>query len=305
MQRLIKHIHSPAALFAFEAAARHLSFTRAANELNVTQPAVSQAVKRIEDALGVRLFLRRHRALALTEAGERFYDDVSYGLIHIRRSVERITTQRQDRHVTLSVTTAFANYWMVPRLGAFRALNPDVDLRVQTTNKDVDIASESISLAVRLGDGAWPGYQSAPIADEEIFAVCSPSYLEHQTPPRSPSDLLAHRLIHLEEPFRPRATWADWFAQAGVSYRDEGEGLRLNDYALVIQAAIAGQGIAFGWRHIVERLIAQGVLTKALETSFRSDHRFHVVWAEAAPLSPEATRVRDWLVSQASVDAER
>ncbi|MEM8646339.1 MAG: LysR substrate-binding domain-containing protein [Pseudomonadota bacterium] len=304
MQRLIKHIHSPAALFAFEAAARHLSFTRAASELNVTQPAVSQAVKRIEDALGVQLFQREHRALSLTEAGERFYDDVSYGLIHIRRSVKRITTQRQDRHVTLSVTTAFANYWMVPRLGAFRELNPDVDLRVQTTNKDVDIATESISLAVRLGDGTWPGYQTAPLANEEIFAVCSPAYLEQRTRPQEPADLLSHSLIHLEEPFRPRATWADWFAQAGVSYRDEGEGLRLNDYALVIQAAIAGQGIAFGWRHIVERLIAQGVLTKALEASFRSDQTFCVVWADASPLSAEAVRVRDWLVSQASVDAK-
>lgn len=305
MQRLIKHIHSPAALFAFEAAARHLSFTRAAAELNVTQPAVSQAVKRIEEALGVRLFQREHRALSLTEAGERFYDDVSYGLIHIRRSVERISTQRQDRHVTLSVTTAFANYWMVPRLGAFREQNPDVDLRVQTTNKDVDIASEGISLAVRMGDGAWPGYDTFRLAHEEIFAVCSPSYLDQHERPAGPADLVEHSLIHLEEPFRPRATWADWFGQAGVAYRDEGEGLRLNDYALVIQAAIAGEGIAFGWRHIVELLIQQGVLIKALETSFRSDQGYYVVWPQAATLSPEALRVRDWLASQASVDAKR
>lgn len=304
MQRLIKHIHSPAALFAFEAAARHLSFTRAARELNVTQPVVSQAVKRIEEALGVQLFQREHRTLSLTGAGERFYDDVSYGLIHIRRSVERISTQRQDRHVTLSVTTAFANYWMVPRLGAFREANPDVDLRVQTTNKDVDIASESISLAIRLGDGQWPGYQTLSLANEEIFAVCSPSYLSNHTPPGTPADLLSHSLIHLEEPFRPRATWADWFAQNGVSYRDAGEGLRLNDYALVIQAAIAGEGIAFGWQHVVELLIAQGVLVKALEASFRSNQRFFVVWPNAAALSPEAVRVRDWLASQASVDVE-
>lgn len=305
MQRLIKHIHSPAALFAFEAAARHLSFTRAAAELNVTQPAVSQAVKRIESALGMQLFQREHRALALTEAGERFYDDVSYGLIHIRRSVERLTAQRQDRHVTLSVTTAFANYWMVPRLGAFRENNPDVDLRVQTTNKDVDIASESISLAVRLGDGQWQGYQTLPLASEEIFAVCSPSYLTQRSKPEAPADLLSHSLIHLEEPFRPRATWSDWFAQNSIFYTDAGEGLRLNDYALVIQAAIAGEGIAFGWRHIVELLIEQGVLVKALEESFRSDQRFFVVWPEAIALSPEATRVRDWLASQASIDVER
>ncbi|NNF80608.1 MAG: LysR family transcriptional regulator [Rhizobiales bacterium] len=304
MQRLIKHIHSPAALFAFEAAARHLSFTHAANELNVTQPAVSQAVKRIEEALGVQLFQREHRALSLTEAGERFYDDVSYGLIHIRRSVERISTQRQDRHVTLSVTTAFANYWMVPRLGAFRESNPDVDLRVQTTNRDVDIASESISLAVRLGDGDWPGYQALPLAREEIYAVCSPSYLNNRQAPAIPADLLSHSLIHLEEPFRPRATWVDWFAQNGVAYRDAGEGLRLNDYALVIQTAIAGEGIAFGWRHVVELLIAQGVLVKALEASFRSDKRFFVVWPQAVALSPEAIRVRDWLASQASVDVK-
>ncbi|MCP5082323.1 MAG: LysR family transcriptional regulator [Alphaproteobacteria bacterium] len=225
-------------------------------------------------------------------------------MIHIRRSVERISTQRQDRHVTLSVTTAFANYWMVPRLGVFRENNPDVDLRVQTTNKDVDIASESISLAVRLGDGDWAGFQAVPLAREEIFAVCSPSYLNTHTPPVMPADLLTHSLIHLEEPFRPRATWADWFAQNGVAYRDAGEGLRLNDYALVIQAAIAGEGIAFGWRHVVELLIAQGVLVKALEASFRSDKRFFVVWPQAVALSSEASRVRDWLASQASVDVK-
>ncbi len=304
MQRLIKQIHSPAALFAFEAAARHRSFTRAAAELNVTQPAVSQAVKRIERALGVQLFKREHRALSLTEIGERFYDDVSYGLIHIRRSAERLSAQRKDKHVTLSVTTAFANYWMVPRLGAFREQNPDVDLRVQTTNKDVDIASESISLAIRLGDGQWPGYKSLPLAVEEIFAVCSPSYLSQHPQPETPADLLSHSLIHLEEPFRPRATWADWFAQNGVDYKDAGEGLRLNDYALVIQTAIAGEGIAFGWRHVVELLIEQGVLVKVLGASYRSDNRFFVVWPETIALSPEATRVRDWLASQAMVDAE-
>ena len=305
MQTLIRHIHSPAALFAFEAAARHLSFTVAARELNVTQPAVSQAVKRIECALGVQLFQRKHKALLLTEAGERFYDDVSYGLMHIRRSVERISPQRQDTHVTLSVTTAFANYWMVPRLGAFRENNPDIDIRLQTTNKDVDIATEAISLAVRLGDGNWPGYQSLPLASEEIFAVCSPAYLAARGAPLVPSDLPNLRLIHLEEPFRPRATWSDWFAQNSVVYQDQGEGLRLNDYALVIQAAIAGEGIAFGWRHVVELLIAQGVLTKALEASYRSDQRFFVVWPMATALSTEALQVRDWLASQATVDPER
>ena len=133
MQKLIRRIQSPTALFAFEAAARHLSFTRAADELSVSQPAVSHAVKRLEQALGVALFHRRHRVISLTEAGERFYNDVSFGLMHIWQSADKIALQGSGRHVTLSASTAFANYWMVPRLAGFKSAYPHIDIPAAAT----------------------------------------------------------------------------------------------------------------------------------------------------------------------------
>ncbi len=291
-------IQSPSALFAFEAAARHLSFTKAAEELNVTQAAVSYAVRQLESALDVILFHRHHRRIELTEAGERFFNDVSIGLAHIRRSADAITRLKGDRHVTLSVSTAFAAYWMVPRLAEFRAAYPDIDIRVQTTDKDVDIVAEGTSLGVRRGSGDWPGYESGWLARESIFPVASPAYLNLKPAIAKPEDLLGHDLVHLEEPFRPRPNWADWFDAAGIHYHDAGEGLRLNDYSLVIQAALAGQGVALGWEHIVERLIDQGLLQRLHEIAYSGADGFFLVWPAGRPLMEEAERVRDWLLKE-------
>jgi DNA-binding transcriptional LysR family regulator len=297
MQSLRSMIQSPSALFAFEAAARHLSFTRAAEELNVTQAAVSYAVRQLETALDVVLFHRRHRRITLTEAGERFYNDVSIGLAHIRRSAEAITRARRDRHVTLSVSTAFAAYWMVPRLAEFRAVHPEIDIRLQTTDKDLDLAAEGTSLGVRRGSGEWPGYEAMFLAPEAIVPVASPAHLARTGPVSEPADLLGRSLIHLEEPFRVRPTWTDWFAGHGLAWTDRGEGLRLNDYALVLQAAIAGEGVALGWRHLVERLIAQGFLVEALDAPYSEVKGFYLIWPADRPVTPETEQVRDWIAA--------
>ena len=250
MKKLYRRIQSPAALFAFEAAARHLSFTAAAGELNVSQPAISLSVKKLEQALGTKLFERRHRTIRLTEAGERFYADVSFGLMHILNSAESVARRVPEEHVSILCSTAFAHYWMLPRLATFRRHNTDIDIRLQTTDKDIDIADEPLSFAVRLGSGDWPGYRSLRLGPEKIYPVCSPAYLEKAGKPGTASDLPDHELIHLDEPYRPRAVWRDWFGAQGIDYVDRGGGLRFNDYALVIQAAIAGEGIAYGWDHI-------------------------------------------------------
>jgi DNA-binding transcriptional LysR family regulator len=295
MQDYRKYIHSSGAIFAFEAAARHQSFTRAAQELNVSQPAVSQAVKQIETALGVKLFHRRHRAIVLTDAGERFYNDVSFGLKRILRSAERLAAEGTEGHVTLSVSTAFAHYWMVPRLAQFRANNPDIEIRLQTTDRDIEIPDNSSSLGVRRGLGNWDGYHSRLLAREEIFPICSPSFLALSERPKSLEELAKAKLIHLDEPFRQRPTWSSWFRFHGYDYRDQGDGLRLNDYALVVQAAMAGEGIALGWRHIVELLIEQGFLMKTFDLSYAEDNHFFVIWPKSSMLSPQAERLLEWL----------
>lgn len=301
MQGLKHLIGSPSALLAFEAAARLGSFTAASRELAVTQAAVSFAVKQLESALGVTLFARSHKKIELTEVGERFFTDVALGLSHIRRSAEELHRRHRDRHVTLSVTTAFATYWMIPRLAAFRAAHPSVDLRFYTSDKDVELAAEGCDLGVYRGD-AWADYHAERLTTEEIFPVCSPSYAAaHRC--GSVAAVARLNLIHLEEPFRDRPGWADWFAANRHPWRDTGAGLRLNDYALVLHSALEGQGMALGWRHLVADSLARGRLVRPLGAKLVTSYGFYVVWPNWAPLSAPATCVRDWLLGQAAAEA--
>ncbi|MEM6422042.1 MAG: LysR substrate-binding domain-containing protein, partial [Pseudomonadota bacterium] len=190
-----------------------------------------------------------------------------------------------------------ANYWMVPRLQDFHRRHPGIDLRLQTTDKELDLAQEGISLGVRRGTGHWPGYAAGLIAEERLFAVASPRWIAANPPVETAEALRAARLIHLEEPYRIRPSWGDWFAQLGLPYRDAGDGLRLNDYALVLQAAMAGEGIAMGYAHVTEHLIAQGLLARVGPWDWRTGQGFHVVWSDRSALSANAAAVRDWILA--------
>ena len=300
MRELRDLVRSPHHLLVFEAAARCGSFTRAAKELNVSQPAVSLTIRQLEDALGVPLFQRGHRSIALTQAGELLYHDVSDGFQRVLETVKRLRRQRRQAHVTLSVSTAFANYWMVPRLAELHRRHPDIDLRLQTTDKDLDLEQEGLSLGVRRGTGEFPGYDGLKIAEDVLIPVASPRFLRHCGELDSLGALAAQRLVFLEEPFRPRPTWRDWFAAQGYDYRDSGEGLRLNDYALVIQAAMAGEGIALGWLHIVEKPLAQGLLLPVGPWRWQTDHAHYLIWSNRTPLPEPAEVVRDWIVAVAA-----
>jgi DNA-binding transcriptional LysR family regulator len=300
MNQLRRILPSANALLAFEAAARLGSFTKAARELGVTQAAVSYSMRQLETALGVSLFARRHRRVELTESGERFYHDVSLGLAHILRSAEDLRRQHGDRHVTLSVSTAFASHWMLPRLADFRQKHTEIDLRLQTTDKDVDLVAEGISLGIRRGEGHWPGCGSARFADEEILPLCSPAFLAAEGPFESLEALARGKLIHLDEPFRPRPGWADWFAALGLPFQDRGEGLRLNDYALVIQAALEGQGVALGWAHLTRDLMRQGLLIPARPERWQGRQGFYVVWPLGQLDNDDCRAVRSWLLEQSA-----
>jgi len=297
--RSLRHLlPSAGALSVFEAAARLKSFTAAGRELGMSQAAVSYAIKGLERQLGVALFQRLHREIRLTDAGGRFFADVTLGLSHIRKSAEEL--RAQAGHVTLSASSAFASFWMVPRLQKFRDDLPGIDLRIQTADRDLDLVAEGIPLGVRGGTAEdWPDYESLPIAREEIFAVAGPSYVARSGMPRTLAGLAGERLIHLEEPFRPAATWSEWFQSAGLAGAGASRGLLINDYVLVIQAVMEGQGIALGWRHLTDRLIASGLLVRVTEHAMTTDASFHVAWPKNRELSDSARQVRDWLVSQA------
>lgn len=297
MRELERHVGSVHNLVLFEAAARLASFSAAAEELGVTQPAVSQAVRRLEAAIGARLFRRGHRSITLTAAGERLYGDVADGFTRILATARQIGRTARPDHVTLLVSTAFATWWMVPRLAEFRTRHPRVDLRLETLDKDLEIAAEATSLAVRRGDGHWPGYESALIAPERLLAVASPGFLARHGMPSTPRALASLPLIHLEEPHRYRPGWPDFFRSLGVDYRDLGEGLRLNDYALVLQAAMAGEGVALGWAHVCERPLQQGLLAGIGPWQWDTGQGFHLVWAAGVEMSPHARLARDWILA--------
>lgn len=299
MENLRNLIPSINSLVVFEAAGRLSSFTAAARELHMTQAAVSYAIHRLEDHLGLALFLREHRRVRLSEAGERFHADVSIGLSHIQRSAQELRAVTTGGYVTLSCSTAFAAFWMVPRMAQLRADLPHIDLRIQTADHDLDLVGEGIPLAVRGGDPAkWPQYHAEPLAPEEIYPVCGANYFSDKPIPQQAADLLEHQLIHLEEPFRTAAKWRDWFLSAGIDDRRGLKGLQINDYVLVMQSVIAGQGIALGWRHLVDGLVESGVLVRLTDHTLTTGMDFHVIWPRDIPLPPPAAEVRDWLLAQ-------
>jgi DNA-binding transcriptional LysR family regulator len=304
METLRSLLPSINSLVVFEAAGRLSSFTAAARELGMTQAAVSYAIARLEENIGTALFLREHRRVRLSEAGARFHADVAIGLSHIQRSARDLRAVATGGHVTLSCSTAFASFWMVPRMAKFREALPQIDLRIQTSDRDLDLVGEGIPLAVRGGDPAdWPQYEAEALASEEIYPVCGAGYPARAATPVAAADLLAHRLIHLEEPFRTAATWRDWFASAGIDGRRVPKGLQINDYVLVVQSVIEGQGVALGWRHLVEGLVEKGVLVRLTGHALVTGKAFHVIWPRDGALTAPAVAVRDWLLAQRQVTA--
>jgi DNA-binding transcriptional LysR family regulator len=301
MRELRRLIHSPHHLFVFEVCGRLMSFTQAAGELGVSQPAVSLAIRQLEQAIGQALFHREHRAIRLTGAGERLYAEVSISFERILQTLREVNRIPAPDLVTLSISTAFANYWIMPRLTRLHRSHPGIDLRLQVVDKDLDLEYENVSLGIRRGRGNWSGYQSSSLAREELLAVASPAYLASHGVPRSIEDLHQHQFVHLEEPFRPRPQWRDWFQSFGQEFVVRGEGLRLNDYALVIQAAMAAEGIALGWRHVVDSLIDTRLLVPVVPQSWITGEEFHLIWSDKTQLSASAQQVRNWIIEEARI----
>ncbi|MER9745503.1 LysR substrate-binding domain-containing protein [Mesorhizobium sp. M0187] len=280
---------------SFEAAARLGSFTEAAEELGLTQAAISYSVKLLESDLGTALFHRWHRLVELTESGRQFHADVASALQQIARSADTLRLTASDR-VTVDSSTAFASHWMIPRIPAIRSQYPQIDIRLLTSDRDVEIGRDPTLVGIRRGNGDWSDYRAVRATEEVIVAVCSPAYLNQH--PGWLEERSERTLIHLEEPHRPRPTWQDWFNHFHVAYTDHGEGLRLNEYSLVVQAAIGGQGVALGWRHIVEHAVKQRLLVEASDMKWRTGMSFYAVMHKAVEPSPDAKRIMDWIVNE-------
>ena len=297
MRNIYPVVQSPRLLIIFEAAARLSSFTRAAKELHMQQPSVSAAIKQLEEELGVPLFTRGHRQITMSVAGQRLYSDVSRALNDIDNSISAIKQMNAKDYVTISSSSAFSYYWMMPRLHLLREKHPDIDLRMQNSDRDPELEVENLSLGIRLGDGNWSGYQVAKLANEIIYPVASPQIMITAKNLRSVPNLLHESLIHLEEPIRERPTWNQWFEYHKIKDYDLSRGLRLNDYALVLQAAVSSEGFAFGWDHIVRDMISNHTLSAKRDWAWNTGRGIYLIWPKHSPISKQAELVRDWIIS--------
>lgn len=286
-------------LIVFEAAARHGSFTRAAEELRISQPAISHAVRALETDLGVELFERRHKGVAPTEAGRHLMEQASLGLTLIDQALRDVRKMHQGHQVTLAVSTATATWWLLPRIARFKQAHPDIELRCITTDTDPDLERERIDLAITLGAGEFARLRRWHFVDEEVYPVCSPAYAKRMAPLKDPQSLTRTTLLHIEQRYRPRVDWAGWLAHFGVTLPRATQRFRFNDYSIVLQAAIEGQGVALGWRHLVEPLVAQGVLVRPIAQTLRTDQPLYLVAARGGQLSEDAVHLRDWLIREA------
>jgi LysR family glycine cleavage system transcriptional activator len=292
-------------LRVFEAAARHLSFTRASDELGVTPAAVSNQIKQLEEQLGRRLFTRTSRTMALTPAGEILRDGVAQALDTIARSVRQITVHHRPR-LAITTSAAFAAKWLVPRLARFHQLHPDVDVTVDVSDRAIDLDAPDDTapmVAIRFGAVDQPGITRDRLIDEFLFPVCSPKLMEGPHPLRQPRDLRYHTLIHLD--WRSRGdTWPDWpmwLAEAGATEVDFTRGMHLSQTDLVIQAALSGQGVALGNTSLVDDDLRSGRLVKPFALALKAPAMFaySLVVPNRMLKSPLVTAFRKWMLEEA------
>ena len=286
-------------LVTFEAAARHLNFTRAAGELMVTQAAVSRQVQLLEDNLGAALFERRPRGLTLTAAGQRLYAAVTMGLGHIATTAADLRRVRREGELTVSTSVTFANYWLMSRVAKFRAAHPDIQLRLVASAPVRDLTASGIDLAVRYGRGNWAGVEALHLLDNHVFPVCAPRYMARRRPLQSVTDLLEETLLHLVEFDRNWVSWEAWLAAMGIAARPRGPSLEFDNYLVLTQAVLDGQGIALGGGRLAEDFLARGVLIRPIEAMLRSEQSFYLLIPIDQPLSPQARAFRDWILVEA------
>jgi putative choline sulfate-utilization transcription factor len=286
-------------LRAFEAAARHRSFTAAAVELGTTQPAISQQIKRLEEQLTTRLFDRIYRGIELTEAGRVLFEEVQLGLQHIDAGLSAITAQSQHEVLQVATDFAFAAYWLMPRLHRFHAANPQVDVSLVTSERSHNMLRTDIDVAVLFGDGRFKQGESHWLFSEEVFPVCSPQLLSERPLPLSANALLEFPLLHLRG--ENSSNWFDWsgvFRELGISATPAPGQLRFDNYTLLIQAAIGGQGVAIGWRHLVDNLLAQGLLCRPIEQTVMSNLGYYVVLPQRKRRGVLIQQFVDWLMAE-------
>ncbi|HVW53846.1 MAG TPA: LysR family transcriptional regulator [Trinickia sp.] len=300
MPSLRRKLPSANALFVFEAAARCGNFTRAAQELYVSQPAVSRMLSRMEDHIGVRLFVRVHGGIELTESGRILYRKISEGLTGIEDAIREIEARATGvEPVTLSVSTAFTTHWLMPRMSRLNQAFPSVDLRFQLISGRIGGPLGDVDLGMRFAQNGEMHENCVPVMPEVLLPVCNPRYQELART----DDWCAHgdTVIVMDDEERG---WHSRFTAFKEERRRAAGVLNFNDYAIVVQAALLGQGIALGWVNVVMHWLAQGALVPAEEELLVTDRMCCLSWAPGRPLRPIVAQVRDWLIAEMRADLE-
>lgn len=285
------------AVRAFEAAARHLSFTRAAEELHVTQAAISHQIKALEERLGLRLFDRRHRALALTPAGQRYLPGVRAAFERLAQATDQLVGAEARGPVTVTMIFSFATKWLLPRLGRFRAAHPEIEVRLTTSTQLIDFNRDDVDMAVRYGLGRWPGTDAVRLVSEDIFPVCAPALLKGKPPLRQPADLAHHALLHVSG--FPE-DWQVWLTAAGLTGTvDPTRGQHFDMTMLALDAAANGLGVALGRTALVAGDLLAKRLVKPFELEVPLESAYYVVTPARRTLTPKVVAFRDWLLQEA------
>jgi LysR family transcriptional regulator, glycine cleavage system transcriptional activator len=285
----------------FEASARLMSFTQAAAELNVTQTAISHQIRRLEEQLGVKLFIRQNRGLVLTREAESYLPAVRSAFDDLRLATDRLRRSERDARLTVSTTASLATKWLVSRVAAFQDAHPGLEVRITTSPYLVDFRREEVDIAVRYGRGNWAGLRAHWLMAERLFPVCAPALLNGTRKLRRPEDLAHHILLHTTS-FGD--DWRLWLTAAGLPQSIAARrGLTFDQGFMAIQAAVEGLGVALGRGHLVEADIAAGRLVAPFDVELPQDAGYYVVTPEATADAPNIALFRNWLVASATPGA--
>lgn len=300
----LRRILPPAnALVAFEAAARHLNFTRAAEELGVSQVAVSKQIKTLENDLGVLLFERSPRGIVLTQEGHKLFQAATISLRHIAQVSQELRQEPGGARLIIATSMAFATYWLMPRLTRFRNAHPDLDVVLMASDPYFGDVSTTPNVAIRFHRPEPPGDNVTKLFGEEIFPVCSPDYLagSHIT---SVMQLASKSLLHLDEPRHEPMTWKIWLANFGVEARESLPGPHFPNFNEAMHAAEAGHGLALGWRHLCDRALASGRLVCPVKEVLRTEWAYYLMLPPPSQMGEPVRAFAEWIEAEAGMGNE-
>ncbi len=284
------------ALRAFEAAARHLSFTRAADELNVTQAAVSHQIKALEDQLGIILFRRLNRALLLTDEGQMLFPGVRDALDALAEATHRLKAREAGGPLTVSTLPSFAAKWLVPRMSRFQDRHPEIELRIAAAERLVDFARDNVDVAIRFGRGDWPGVHVELVAEETVTLVCGPAVRDSL---REPSDIARFTLLHEEMlPLDPSPRWETWLRAAGVTGLETSHGPRFSHTHMMLQTVMDGHGLALAGTLLVDDDLAAGRLVAPFDLKLPSGFAYYLACPAPASDRPKIKAFWRWVLEE-------